>query len=119
MTDRTMTEKARKLAALRSLTTAAREARLAELRRAAAARDATLAMLARIDRRSMVDPGDIAAHCAQALYAQWQQNQRRHLNLRLARETAIWLAAKEEAARAFGRDEVLGKLIERAGARKG
>lgn len=111
-------DRRQRLEALKTAMAALREARLAELRQAAEARSRTLAMLQRIERRTLVEPGDVAAHCAQSLHAQWQERQRRHLNLRLAAETAAWLTAREKAATAVGRDEVMGRLIRQQAARR-
>jgi hypothetical protein len=46
-------------------------------------------------------------------YALWADQRRSEINLVLARQTVEWVEARQEAARAFGRNQVLQKLRER------
>lgn len=44
-------------------------------------------------------------------YGHWTSNRRIALNQQLARDTAAWLGARDAAQQAFGRAEVLKKLL--------
>ncbi len=106
-------DRLQKLAQIHKLTRMAEDAELARVREAAAARNVTLAALARLDAGGLVDPRDVAAQCARARHAIWQERQRRLLNMRLARETATWLELREDAARAVGRNQTVGQLMKK------
>lgn len=54
-----------------------------------------------------------AAAQAALLYDRWAEARRAEINQTLARQTAGWIEAREAAATAFGRAEVLRKLTER------
>ena len=89
------------------------DAALADLRRAADARDESLARLC--DLATVPCPTDLPlAAVAQAdlLYARWADARRAEINLTLARQTADWLGARDAARRAFGRADALRKLAE-------
>jgi hypothetical protein len=54
-------------------------------------------------------PGALAA----LRYAGWADARRAEINLRLARQTALWLQAQADARLAFGRADVLRRLSDR------
>ena len=88
-----------------------RDLALADLSKAALARDRSRAQLAALDRES--PPTDLPALADQQVrlaYRHWADRRRAELNLILARQTVDWLARRDAAAQAFGRAEVLGKL---------
>ncbi len=81
------------------------------LERAARARQASLDRLAELDRP--MPATDLPLVTAQEIalrHALWADHKRREINTMLARQTAEWLEAREEASRAFGRNQVLGRL---------
>lgn len=88
------------------------DARLADLRRTADARDASRAALAALTC-APVASGDLSplvlARAALA-YEGWAEARRAEINPRLARQTAAWLQARDAARAAFGRAEVLRQL---------
>ncbi|MFC7702606.1 hypothetical protein ACFQXB_00170 [Plastorhodobacter daqingensis] len=104
-------DKMARLRAAKTLTQMAEDAELARVRAAMARRNATLEALRRLESGVLVEPTDIAAQCARGRYALWQERQRRHLNMRLAKETAEWLTLRETATRAVGRNDSLRRLL--------
>lgn len=81
------------------------------LETAARARQSSLDRLAELDR-PMPD-SDLPLVTAQEIalrHALWADYKRREINEMLARQTAEWIEAREEASRAFGRNQVLGRL---------
>ena len=46
-------------------------------------------------------------------YQLWADQRRSDINLTLARQTVTWTEARQDAARAFGRDQALNRLIGR------
>lgn len=96
------------------------EARLASLRAAAAARDETHAALNRLnDAGALRGDGSAnltgaAAEMQMLVYQRWADARRAELNSRLAGQTAQLLAAQDAARLAFGRDQALGRLLDRA-----
>jgi len=102
-----------RLRALGKLTELALEARLVKLRRAAELRDATCAALAVLNTPRPAPEGDLplsALARSNLLYDLWADRQRREMNLKLARETALWLEERADASTAFGRNDVLNRL---------
>jgi len=102
-----------RLARLQSLAAMKRDAELAKLAVVAQSRARLLAALdglngaeAPLDGDST--PGLIRARLA---YAAWLEGRRRMLNQRLALVNADYLARRPEALQAFGRAEVLDKLL--------
>jgi hypothetical protein len=90
------------------------EARLAALQSAAAARAASLARLADLDRPAPgCDLPEIAAAEVGLRYQRWADQRRADINLTLARQTAEWIEARQEAALAFGKSQVLQGLAKR------
>ena len=106
---------AAQLKALAGITGMVLEARLAELRRANAACEATRAALVALSATQPAPESDLplaALARADLLYDRWVEGKRADLNLQLARQTATWLDSRSVAAKAFGRDEVLKRLTE-------
>ena len=106
-----MTEEAERLRRLARIAAIQRDARLDQLRRAQAARQASLSALAALDLPMTEEelplvPGALAA----LRYAGWADARRAEINLRLARQTALWLQAQADARLAFGRADVLRRL---------
>lgn len=103
-----------RLKALKSIADLLQERDLAALSRAQGARSRTEGLLRALDQDFTATDLPAAAE-AQVVerFGLWSANRRMALNQRYARETAAWLVAKEEAQRAFGRAEVLGRLLEK------
>jgi len=90
------------------------DARLAELHHAAEARNASLARLADLNRPSSATGlSEIATMDVAMRYQRWADQRRAEINLTLARQTASWLDARAEAARAFGKSQALDGLARR------
>ena len=107
----------RDLAPLVRLSGMVLDAELARVRRAAAARDASLAALAALalaPSRPDDDISPIATAQAGLRYQRWADARRAEINIRLARQTAEWMTRRAEAATAFGRAEALRSLHDRA-----
>lgn len=98
------------------------ELRLSELRQAAAERDRSRAALAALDRPPTAAPDPELSPIAEARaavgYQAWADRRRAEINPVLARQTAAWLARREEASRAFGRVQALSALMEREARRR-
>lgn len=98
-----------------ALTQMVLDVRLARLTEAANARDASLAHLAGLARTSQVDGlSEIAQAQVQLTYDRWAEARRAEINLVLARQTAEWMEARADASLAFGRTDVLRRLIARS-----
>lgn len=89
--------------------------RLADLRKASAARAETEAQLAEVEANlqaalatEWADPRGIA------LYETWAGGQQRQLNMQLARQTAEQAVIRDAAALAFGQSQALARIEERA-----
>lgn len=81
------------------------------LEQAARARQSSLDRLAELDRPMAAS--DLPLVTAQEIafrHALWADHKRREINEMLARQTAEWIEAREEASRAFGRNQVLNRL---------
>lgn len=91
------------------------DARLAELRRASEAREASLRALAAFDRPmpEAAEISPVALAQAAVAYQAWADARRAEINPRLARQTAEWLDRRDAAAKAFGRAEALARVAER------
>ncbi len=91
------------------------DVRLARLTEAASARDASLAQLAILAQPVQgSEPFDIAQAQVQLTYDRWAEARRAEINLVLARQTAEWMQARADASLAFGRSDVLRRLIAKA-----
>lgn len=104
-------EKLRRLAEISALL---RDTCMLALETAARARQASLDHLAALDRPTSADalPPIVAGEVA-IRYALWADRRRSEINQLLARQTVEWQQARDEAALAFGRDQVVGKLAAR------
>ena len=101
-------EKLRRLAQISALL---RGAKLHALQVAALARQASLDRLAALDApQPLCDLPAIAAEEVALRYAIWADHRRSEINLGLARQTADWHRAQQDAALAFGRDQVVQGL---------
>ncbi len=111
-----MSRKAAEIAGLERLARLILDARLAELRQAAAAREASRAALEALNRPASA-PGDEVPPLIQAQtelrYQAWADKRRAEINLRLERQTATWMERREAAAQAFGRAEALSRIAAR------
>jgi hypothetical protein len=102
---------AEKLQRLKQIGALLRDTRLMELERAARARQTSLDRLAELERpATSTDLPPVVAGEVAMRYALWADQRRTEINLVLARQTVAWVEARQEAALAFGRDQVLGKL---------
>jgi hypothetical protein len=105
MNDRT------KLAQLHVISQLMLDIRLVALEKAARARQASLDHLAELDRpQPATDLGPIVAGEVGMRYQFWADQRRSSINMELARQTVEWSEARQEAAHAFGRNQVIGKL---------
>lgn len=105
-----------KLGQLRQISQLRLDISLMAVEKAAQARQASLDHLAVLNRP--LPPNDldpIRAGEVTLRYQNWADQRRSAINLELARQTAAWEEARQDAALAFGRDQVIGKLMERRG----
>lgn len=108
-----MSDKA-KLKRLVEVSTLILDTKLLALETAARARQHSLDRLAEINRPSNATNLSLVAAAEIAMrYELWADERRSEINTVLARQTAEWEEARQEAARAFGRNQVLGKLRDR------
>ncbi|MGV8989023.1 MAG: hypothetical protein ACOH2H_22505 [Cypionkella sp.] len=105
MSDR---ERLNRLAQLSSLLL---DAKLFSVEKAARARQHSLDLLAKLEIAAA--PSDLPPVLAGQLtmhYQTWADQRRSEINLVLARQSAEWAEAQQEAAQAFGRNQVVLKL---------
>ena len=108
MSDR---EKLRRLAEVSSLML---DTKMLVLEKAARARQKSLDRLAELNQPAtptdlpLILAGEVAMR-----YQLWADQRRSEVNLILARQTAEWAEARQDAALAFGRNQVVHKLQER------
>lgn len=105
-----------KLAQLQQVSQLMLDVKLLALDRAARARQASLDHLAELNRPT--PPTDLHPMIAGEVamrYQNWADQRRFAINLDLARQTVEWAEARGDAALAFGRNTVIGKLRDRAG----
>ena len=108
-----MSDKA-KLKRLVEVSTLILDTKLLALETVARARQHSLDRLAEINRPSNATNLSLVAAAEIAMrYELWADERRSEINTVLARQTAEWEEARQEAARAFGRNQVLGKLRDR------
>jgi hypothetical protein len=105
MTDRKM---AARLATLADLVL---QDRLVRLRTAAAAREQTAAQIAALAEAPAEGLAPLVAAQQSLRYQRWADARRLELNLVLARQTAVWMTAQGAATVAFGRAQVIDKLV--------
>jgi hypothetical protein len=88
--------------------------RLSILREAAVRRDQSIAQIAALNLQTeTTDLPPVEAGQVAFRYQLWADARRAELNSLLSRQTADWLAAREEAKLAFGRAEALKGLVGR------
>ncbi|NUB44608.1 hypothetical protein GEU84_009460 [Fertoebacter nigrum] len=104
-----MTRRA-EMARLAALSGLILDLRLAELSVVAQAREASLAHLRALVAEPGVGLDPLPAAQAALRYQHWADQRRAAINLMLARQTAAWQVAQDEARRAFGRAETLAKI---------
>jgi hypothetical protein len=93
--------------------------RLNALRAAADRREQSLMQVAALDATpGAADLSPVAAGQVALRYQLWADARRSELNMVLARQTADWMAARDEARRAFGRAEALREVAARLVARR-
>ncbi len=98
----------RDFAALQGLARLLLDHRLSRLRQAVDRCDQTRMQIAALDRPAEPDGLELAPSAQVSLrYQHWADVRRSELNTVLARQTAEWLAAREDARHAFGRAEAL------------
>ena len=108
-----MTEQ-EKLGQLRQISQLMLDLRLMTLERAAQARQESLAHLAELNRPAPpTDLNPVTAGEVAMRYQLWADQRRSAINLVLARQTVAWTEARKDAAQAFGRNSVIGKLQDR------
>lgn len=104
-------EKLHRLAEVSSLML---DTKMLALERAARARQRSLDLIAELNRPAAPTDLPLVAAAEVALcYALWADQRRSEINLLLARQTVEWVEARQEAARAFGRNQVVQKLGDR------
>ena len=90
------------------------DTKMLALERAARARQHSLDRMAELNQLAAPTDLPLVAAAEVALrYALWADQRRSEINLLLARQTGEWVEARQEAARAFGRSQVVQKLGER------
>ena len=103
-----------RIARLRSLADLLLDMRLSDLRTVAAARAESLERLADLDRAPPAsDLPDLAAAEVAMRYQSWADQRRAEINLTLARQTATWIEARDDARLAFGKSQALQGLAGR------
>ena len=101
-------EKLQRLAEVSSLML---DTKMLALERAARARQHSLDRMAELNRSAAPTDLPLVAAAEVALrYAMWADQRRSEINLILARQTVEWVEARQEAARAFGRNQVVQEL---------
>ena len=100
-----------KLAQMQQVSQLVLDVKLLALDRAARARQASLDHLDALNRPAPpTDLDPIVAGEVGMRYQNWADQRRSAINLDLARQTAEWVEARGDAALAFGRNAVIGKL---------
>lgn len=104
-----------RLKTLKTLADLLRDRDLASLSQAQAAKDRTESLLRALDHAAAPTlPETTVAAQVTEKFGLWATNRRIVLNQQYARDTAKWLTEREAAQTAFGRAEVLRRLIERS-----
>lgn len=100
-----------KLGRLQQVSQVLLDVRLLALDQTARARQASLDHLAELNKPAIqTDLTPIVAGEVAMRYENWADHRRSEINLVLARQTADWVEARQNAALAFGRNSVIGKL---------
>ena len=99
---------------LKAIADLIRDRDLAALSRAQVAKARTETLLRALDLcPASSQPNSAAAAQVAEKYGLWTTNRRILLNQQHARDTAAWIAEREAAQKAFGRSEVMGRLLTR------
>jgi hypothetical protein len=102
------------IAALQGLARLLLDHRLTQLRQASERREQSRMQIAALDVPSASSDLDLAAAGQVSLcYQLWADVRRTELNMVLARQTADWIAAREDARDAFGKTEALRGIAAR------
>jgi hypothetical protein len=107
------------MAALQKVARLLLDHRLSGLQAAAARREQSRMQIAALDR--VAEPSHlppVAAGQVALRYQLWADARRSELNIVLARQTAEWMAARDEARLAFGKLEALRGVAARCNSRK-
>ena len=107
------------IAALERIARLLLDHRLNRLRAAADRKEQSRLQIAALDRTA--EPADlppVAAGQVALRYRLWADARRSEINSVLARQTAEWMLARDEAREAFGKAEALRGVAARLGARK-
>jgi hypothetical protein len=93
------------------------DTRLAELQKAARARADTEARMAALVMPAVPEGAlsQVAAELAALGYQRWADLRRAELNQTLARQTAAWIDARDEARLAFGKTQALAAVRTKLG----
>jgi hypothetical protein len=105
-----------KLQRLRQISALLHETKMNALHRAAQARQNSLDQLAALEGPAPTD--DLLSMAAMQValrHEVWVDQRRSEINLALARQTVDWHRAMQDAARAFGRDQVVQGLAKLPG----
>jgi len=86
------------------------DTQLAKLQAAAAERYKSLQRLEDLAAAPSDEANDLTHAATLMRYQRWADARRREINLVLARQTAVWMEARQNAQTAFGRAEVLKKI---------
>lgn len=103
-----------KLAQLQELANLAVDHRLSALRKAAMARDETLRKIEALRTPpTLLGEDGVPGALAALNYQRWAEARQIELRHLLARQTAVWLDAKQDAMQSFGRSQALDALREK------
>lgn len=107
-----------KLAQLVRLSGLMLDNKISKLRAVAAEKAAIESQLATLDlsNKDALDPLNVSDAITQLTYQKWADGRRLELNRSLARQTALWLEAQDQARLEFGRKTALSTLAQRTAA---
>lgn len=103
-------KKNEKIAALAHLAEIMKQSELGQLSRVAAARAETQAQLRILGDSRLIFPDDATTAIVAEHHELWCVQRRATLNQQLARQTAEFMDARQQATEAFGRSMVLSRL---------
>lgn len=99
-----------RIARLQALSQMILDARIADVTKAARAREDSLAHLRALQVPAVQGDDPVLSAQVALRYQTWADGQRAAINTTLAGQTADWLEAQDRARAAFGRAQVLRKL---------
>lgn len=110
-----MAMKAEDLGRLERLAHLMLDQRLTDLRQAADAKAQSEAALAALSAHRMPDSDLVGASTdlVELAYSRWADGRRAEINVILARQTHLWLQARQAACLAFGKVDALRRLKDR------